>query len=139
VPEVLQRLGRECGARAPCTIENDFSTPVRDRVFDFELQESTRNPLGLGDEALLVFVPLAYIEEDGAVLCIDHPRLGLLDGDFPNGSFDLGQELVERGHEANLRFSTWFYDRGPVRMGNMSDLTRLVKPRHNLIFYSIFI
>ena len=77
VAEVLQRLGGERGARAAGAVEDDLTGAVGDEALDPRLELAARNVDGAGDDALLPFLALAYVDEERLTLAL--ARLGRAD------------------------------------------------------------
>src|SRR5690606_7717566 len=102
VAEALQRLRRECRSRTAGAIEDHFRIAIGHGVLDLDLEEATRDPLRAWDEALLVLVALAHVDEHrrGGIGggAIEHASLRVLGRDFADLGLHLGEELVERGH-----------------------------------------
>ena len=77
VAEVLERLGRERGARAAGAVEDDLAGAVGDEALDPRLELAARDVDGAGDDALLPFLALAHVDEERLALAL--ARLGCAD------------------------------------------------------------
>src|SRR5690606_11235546 len=102
VAQLAQRARAEGRAGPTRAVDDDLVVAIGDQIFDLQLEKSSWDPLGRRDEALLVLVALADVDQHGRCAAVGDPGPGVLDRDLADALLDLRQDLVERRHFPEL-------------------------------------